>query len=192
VPALHLVRHGRVVPDPGPASGWELHPDAVQGIAELRGSGALPVGGRWFSSPEPKALETARALTDADIGVVDGLREMSRPAETWRGTEEWRVIVRRSMEAPDQPALPEWETGHETTDRVVGAVARIRATCPDDDLVLVGHGTAWTLLVSALTGSPPDFEAWSRLRMPDHCALQWHDGPSDRAATSCGWGRWLA
>jgi broad specificity phosphatase PhoE len=192
MPALHLVRHGRVVPDDGPASGWRLHPEAVSGIADLRASGVLPANARWFSSPEPKAMGTARALTDAAVGLVDGLREMSRPAESWRPAEEWSLIVRRSMEAPDQPALPDWETGRNTTDRVVGAVRQLRKRCPDDDLVLVGHGTAWTLLVSELTGSPPDFEAWSRLRLPDHCALRWHEGDAGYVETSSGWGRWSA
>ncbi|MEQ7124702.1 histidine phosphatase family protein [Actinopolymorpha sp. B11F2] len=188
--ALHLVRHGDVVPDAGPASGWALHPDAADGIADLRGSAALPVSARWFSSPEPKAFQTARALTDVTIGRVDGLREMSRPAERWRGGDEWRQIVRRSMEQPDRPALPDWETGRATTDRVVGAVGRIREGCPDDDVVLVGHGTAWTLLVSALTGRPPDFDAWTRLRMPDHCVLTLDDRTAGTGTLVAGWGQW--
>ena len=33
--------------------------------------------------------------------------------------------------------------------------------------MLVGHGTAWTLLVSELSGTAPDLEAWAMLRMPD-------------------------
>jgi broad specificity phosphatase PhoE len=36
-----------------------------------------------------------------------------------------------------------------------------------EDVVLVGHGTAWTLLVSELSGEPPDLERWARLAMPD-------------------------
>jgi broad specificity phosphatase PhoE len=192
---VHLVRHGDVVPDRGPASGWALHPEAAAGFAELRASGALPgeAQARWFSSPEPKALGTARALTDTAIGPVDGLREMVRPAEPWRGAEEWRRIVRRSMEELDRPALPGWETGRATTERVVAAVGSIRECCPDDDLVLVGHGTAWTLLVSALTGRALDFDAWLRLRTPDHCVLELGDGASgaDGAAVLLtAWGAW--
>jgi broad specificity phosphatase PhoE len=36
-----------------------------------------------------------------------------------------------------------------------------------EDLVLVGHGTAWILLAGELTGTPPDLERWTSLRMPD-------------------------
>lgn len=34
-------------------------------------------------------------------------------------------------------------------------------------MVLVGHGTAWTLLVAELTGSPADLARWDTLAMPD-------------------------
>jgi broad specificity phosphatase PhoE len=35
------------------------------------------------------------------------------------------------------------------------------------DVVLVGHGTAWTLLVADLTGRDPDLTRWASLGMPD-------------------------
>ena len=44
------------------------------------------------------------------------------------------------------------------------AVAGILAAHPTDNVVLVGHGTAWTLLVSELTGRPPDLTAWRNLK----------------------------
>ena len=40
--------------------------------------------------------------------------------------------------------------------RVAQAVAAITADSATD-VVLVGHGTAWTLLVSELTGQPPEW-----------------------------------
>jgi broad specificity phosphatase PhoE len=46
-------------------------------------------------------------------------------------------------------------------------VGRILAECPDGPVVLVGHGTAWTMLAAELTGAPPDLEAWAALAMPD-------------------------
>jgi broad specificity phosphatase PhoE len=184
---LHLIRHGRVVPDPArPAAEWSLHPDVEPELAALRHSGVLPTYARWFSSPEPKAFGTARALTDTSIGFVDGLREMSRPAQPWLGSEDWSALVRRSVDQPDVPAAPGWECASATSQRVVGAVRRILDSCPDDDVVLVGHGTAWTLVVAALTAQPPDLDAWERLHMPDHCALEVGDGT---ARVVSGWGR---
>jgi hypothetical protein len=34
-------------------------------------------------------------------------------------------------------------------------------------VVLVGHGTAWTLVRSAVTWEPLDLDWWARLWMPD-------------------------
>lgn len=36
-----------------------------------------------------------------------------------------------------------------------------------EDVVLVGHGTAWTVTVAELTGRAPDLDRWATLSMPD-------------------------
>ncbi len=51
--------------------------------------------------------------------------------------------------------------------RLVPAVRRILDVHGGDAVVLVGHGTAWTLLAAELTGEPPDLERWRSLGMPD-------------------------
>jgi broad specificity phosphatase PhoE len=122
------------------------------------------------------------------VGLVDGLREMTRPAHAWLDTADWVALVRRSVAEPDTPAAPGWETASATTGRVLGAVRRIRGSCPTEEIVLVGHGTAWTLLVAALTGQPPDLEAWERLRLPDHCLFDVED---HTARVLAGWGSWV-
>jgi len=40
-------------------------------------------------------------------------------------------------------------------------------------MVLVGHGTAWTLVAADLTGAAPDLDAWAALRMPDVWEVGW-------------------
>jgi broad specificity phosphatase PhoE len=63
-------------------------------------------------------------------------------------------------------------------DRAAGLTRAVRRAGDDHpgDLVLVGHGTAWTVLVSELTGRAPDLDAWARLAMPDLWVL---DFPTD-------------
>ena len=80
-------------------------------------------------------------------------------------------MVRRAFDHPAQPAHPGWEPLARTRERV-GAVRRLLEEHPGRDLVLVGHGTAWTVLRSELTGEPPDLDAWARLRMPDVWVLE--------------------
>ena len=50
---------------------------------------------------------------------------------------------------------------------MTGAVRALVADHPGTDVVLVGHGTAWTVLVASLTGEPPDLDRWAAMAMPD-------------------------
>lgn len=179
--ALHLVRHGlpRVDPDV-PARDWHLDDARAEDVRRLADSGVLPDDARWCSSQEPKALETARILAaGAPVEVVPELGEQYRPAG-W--VDAYAVRVHRSLTRPDEPAEEGWETAASTRSRVVGAVRALLHETPGD-LVLVGHGTAWTLTVSELTGAPVDLVAWERMGLPDHCSLE-----GDRLVS--GWGRW--
>jgi broad specificity phosphatase PhoE len=162
---LHLVRHGRpTMTRDVPAAAWDLDPTAYDDVWALRSSGLLPARAAWFTSPEPKALQTAQLLTDAEVGVLDDLREHERAGE-W--VDDFAGAVRRAFEHPDVPALDGWEPLDACRERVVAAVRRVVDVHGGDDVVLVGHGTAWTLVVADLTGEPPDLERWAGLAMPD-------------------------
>jgi broad specificity phosphatase PhoE len=167
---LHLVRHGRPAIVPGvPAAEWELDPSAYDDVWALRASGRLPLRGAWFASAEPKALQTAQLLTDAEVGVLPDLGEHVRSGE-W--LDDFAGTVRRAFERPAEPAVDGWEPLDACRERVVPAVRRVLEVHGDEDVVLVGHGTAWTLVVADLTGEPPDLDRWSALAMPDLITVQ--------------------
>lgn len=130
-------------------------------------SGRLPAKALWFSSPEPKARQTAQLLTDQPVVIVDGLREQIRSG--WY--DDLRTVVDRAFAEPSNPAQPGWETLNACQARVVAAVTKIRADHPQSDLVLVGHGTAWTMLVAHLTDTEPDLTALRARAFPDVVAL---------------------
>ncbi len=171
---LYLVRHGKPVIEPElPAARWQLDPTGLAAIDELRASGRLPRQARWYSSPEPKALGTARRLTDVQVTVVDDLREHERGPTPWfDDLDEWRSVIRRVFSEPDAPAMPGWEPLTVTRNRVVPAVRQILADHPDEEVVLAGHGTAWTTLRAALTDTDADLDAWIALQMPDLWVLE--------------------
>ena len=77
---LHLVRHGRPLIEPGrPASGWRLEDPAAPELRRLRVYLEANVSSAtWHSSNERKALATARALTDREVGVDPELKEVIR------------------------------------------------------------------------------------------------------------------
>ena len=160
---LHLVRHGRPLIDPQrAASEWELDPEGFDDVWALRDR--LPSRASWFCSPEPKAQETAQLLTDGDVGIIDELREHERAAG-W--LDDFADRVRAAFAEPELVAAPGWEPMASLAARLVPAVRRILDVHGDDDVVLVGHGTAWTLLVAELTGHEPDLVRWTSLGMPD-------------------------
>jgi broad specificity phosphatase PhoE len=160
---LYLVRHGRPAIDRArPAREWPLDPAYADDVRAVRPR--LPRHADWFSSPEPKAISTARLLTDEPVEVVDELREHDRSVD-W--VEDFEDVVRRAFAYPDAPAYDGWEPLADTRRRVLSAVAGILDQHRDRDVVLVGHGTAWTVLRAALLGEEPDVGWWSRLAMPD-------------------------
>jgi broad specificity phosphatase PhoE len=166
---LYLVRHGRPLIDRArPAHEWELDPAYADDVRALRPR--LPLHAAWFSSPEPKALATAQLLTDEPVEVVDDLREHERHSTDW--IDDFESVVRRAFERPEVPAYAGWVPLADTRRRVVTAVEGILDQHPGHDVVLVGHGTAWTLLRSALTGEPPDLDWWARLSMPDLASVE--------------------
>lgn len=179
---LTLVRHGRPAIAPAlPPHRWELAADSADGIRAI-----APVGdpaAAWFSSPEPKALGTATLLAPATVEVVADLREAERTAAWMDDPEQFRAVVRRAFQRPQAPALPGWEPLASCRARVAavvrGLLDRSRPT------VLVGHGTAWTLLVAELTGQPPDLDAWAAMPLP--AVAQLEVDPSGRAALLRTW-----
>ena len=138
----------------------------------------------WHSSDEPKAVATAQQLTDASVIIGAELQEARR--SDWFDTQQaFRAAVREAFAAPDRSARPGWEPLARTRRRVGAVVAELLRRGGGEDLVLVGHGTAWTLLVSELTGRPPDLAAWDSLRTPDLCTLD-----VATATITHPWGRW--
>ena len=165
---LFLVRHARPRVDASlPADSWELDPSGLPHLAALAVSGRLPRQARWYSSPEPKALATARRLTTAPVRVVPDLVEHRREARWFDDPGDFRDAVRRAFARPGERSVPEWEPLADLEARLVPAVREILARHPGEDLVLVGHGTAWTVLRAALTGESPDLDAWAALGLPD-------------------------
>jgi broad specificity phosphatase PhoE len=79
--------------------------------------------------------------------------------------------VRRAFAQPGVPAYQGWEPLAGCRERTARAVDGIRAAHSEDEVVLVGHGTAWTVLASELTGEPPDLDRRAALQMPDVVVL---------------------
>jgi broad specificity phosphatase PhoE len=145
--SLVLVRHGRTVVDPNiPAPQWRLDPAAIEPCRSL---GELLPAGPVVSSPEPKAIETARAI-GRPVSVDERLREIERP---WVGGDDFEASVARYLAGE---RVDGWEPQ-------AAALARFAESAHD---IIVSHGTVMSLYVGAATGADA-FEFWRSLTMPD-------------------------
>lgn len=164
---LYLVRHAEPEVDPTrEASAWHLAPGAEKQIKAI--ADRLPDRPAYFSSPEPKAMATARILTPEPVEVVADLREHERGA-VW--IEDYHGTAIRALLRPIESAHTGWDTAFRTQQRVAAAVRRLLDRLPGRDLVLVGHAIAWTLLIAEFTDSDPDPELWAATGMPDLIVL---------------------
>jgi broad specificity phosphatase PhoE len=170
--SIVLVRHARPVIDPGrPPGEWaldELYAPDVQALVEsLRPLGLDGV----VTSPEPKAVGTARAIVDA-LGVPlsedEALREQgSGPIPWFENPDDFRGAVAEHFRRRDE-AVFGGEASADAAGRCDGAVGRARARFRRP--ALVTHGRVMCGYLRDELHVDPVF-IWSDLRMPDALML---------------------
>ncbi len=111
-----------------------------------------------FSSPEPKALQTAELLAAAcgcPFVVEEGLRENDRSTTRFLPPPEFEAVADLFFHNPTL-SVRGWETAQAAQQRVVAAVQRCLARAPSGDVAVVAHGAVGTLLWCHLAGWPID------------------------------------
>lgn len=171
---LILVKHSlpRIEPDV-PRREWRLSQDGLERCRLLAGHLARYGPALVVSSPEPKAYETALAVTAAvnaiDVRTIWDLRELDDGGAAFEGETAFRANVAAFFARPTEPVF-----GADTAD---GAHARfvtaIDASATGDvahSIVAVTHGRVMSLFVARRTGLDP-FALWLRLGLPSVIVL---------------------
>jgi broad specificity phosphatase PhoE len=167
---LILVRHAQPeIRREVPAAEWRLSEAgkiaAVQLARRISHEGVTQV----FTSIEPKAVDTARALAATwDLGVeeVPGLHEHERPEAQWMSRDAFDRRIRELFARPAERVFGA-ESADEARRRFTIALMRL-VTRAAGDVVVVSHGTVITLFVAGAAGVEP-FAFWKNLEMP--CAV---------------------
>jgi broad specificity phosphatase PhoE len=165
-----LIRHADPEIDANlPAADWSLSARGVD-RAKALASRLTPVGlERIYSSPEPKAMQTAGVLRDVfrvPIVAVHGLSEHDRKGTALLSAAAFGQTMRTFFSQPSAHVF-----GNESAER-----ARTRfeqALFPllsegDGDIMVVTHGTVLTLAIANKCRVDP-FEFWKGLGLP--CAV---------------------
>ena len=134
-----------------------------------RATGGVSGDGRFISSAEAKARETA-AILAARLGLDAGRRRgperaPARERSLPRQAGLRRRRIRRLFAEPDALVFGQ-ETATQAYTRFAGAVERALAAHPDGDVALVTHGTVMTLYAERHAGVEP-VAFWQALTMPD-------------------------
>jgi broad specificity phosphatase PhoE len=168
-----LVRHAKPIIDPNRRAGeWAIDKDAsgdvlrfTESFRELRADGIV-------SSPEPKALGTARLIADAlDLSVREDadLREQGNDVVPWFDEPaDFRRAVAEHFRRSSEVVFGS-ESSEEAVDRFAAAVsdARSRSALP----IIVSHGRVMCGYMSSVCDVDP-VEIWEDLRLPDAFLLR--------------------
>lgn len=179
---LILVKHALPEIEPGrPRQEWRLSAEGRERCAALAEKLRPYAPARIFSSPEPKAHETALLVAAAlDVpfaGTRDDLREHDDRDAPFQGEAAFRRTVREFFERRSERVF-----GPESAEAAcLRFSAAADAICrPDEDgtLVVVAHGRVISLFVGRHE-RVDEYELWSRLGLPAFVVL---DLPEYRVA----------
>jgi len=159
-PVLRYLSHPQVVIDPHvPVPEWGLSAVGaarVDALCIAVRQGALAGTTSVFSSPERKALETARPLAEAlgcPCNVVPDSYENDRSATGYLPGPEFEALADAFFAWPET-SVQGWERALDAQTRIVAAIKAISDTAPPGDILVVGHGAVGTLLYCARARRP--------------------------------------
>ena len=158
---IYLVRHAETQADPTlPPASWELTPEGHAAALSLKG--VLPE--IVFTSPEPKAVQTARHLTDLPVVLVEEFREHRPESGEWLSKDEFAASVERYFRKSDDRV---WgDSRSETAMRFKRGLNQVIAEIGDERrCTIVSHGRILCSFMGELAGSS-GYEFWKRLSMP--------------------------
>ncbi len=110
--------------------------------------------GRPLVDPLRSAAEWE--LDPAGFDDVWALRERLPARAAWFCSPETKAQQTAQLLTDSDVGIVDELREHEPVERLLLAVRRILEVHGDDDVVLIGHGSSWALLVTEMTGSEGD------------------------------------
>jgi len=155
---LYLIRHARSQMMGDEIERWPL---SEQGRRE---AGVLARQNFWrevefiFSSPEPKALQTAWPAArrwDIPLEAVDCLHELHRP----RLVRDYDMVVARLFAEPET-SIAGMDPAAQAAERITRCLKELVASHPEQTLAVVSHGLILTLFLARLENRCPTVAEW--------------------------------
>ena len=167
---VYFIRHAQTKVDENlPISKWPLTPEGSTKAKELASLGEFFGAQALYSSPEPKALQTAMPFAEKlNLGVqlVQDLRELERDAGGFMAKDAFEETVVQALTRRDISAH-DWETADSALERFSGAIGSIEAVNEGKRIIIVGHGLTINLYFAKLLGKLD--EVGERIKHNDFC-----------------------
>jgi 2,3-bisphosphoglycerate-dependent phosphoglycerate mutase len=173
--SLYLIRHAHAQMVGSAAEHWPL---SEKGRRE---AGTLARQDFWrevdtiFSSPEPKALQTARPAArrwDIPLKVTDCLQELRRP----RLIPNYEKVIARLFTEPET-SIANLESAGQVAERAAHCIEALVTTHPEQTLAVVSHGLILTIFLARLEGRWPTVDEWHAIPSPGVAIVDtttWH------------------
>jgi broad specificity phosphatase PhoE len=174
MPKLILVRHAAPETDPCVAPPqWPLSDAGRQSCAALASELAPYFPAVLVTSREAKAVETAALLgreLKTGYKAVAGLQEHARNSVGWLGEDEYRTGLASLYETRAEVVFGD-ESADQARLRFTSALEALLAQHPDENVVVVTHGTVMTLFIQNVMPGTVPMEFWQRLGLPSAAIL---------------------
>lgn len=166
---LYLVRHAEVVlRGDVPIPDWELSPRGERRARDLARAPVWPSLEVIASSPEAKAVGTARPLAQAarlELQVEPDLHEVDRGSTPLVSAAEYEALVAAHFASPAQ-SVSGWEPAEGARARAVACIERLVSEA-NGPVCVVSHGLVLSHYLAALRGLPaPELHEWRAIPLP--------------------------
>ncbi len=174
MPKLILVRHAAPATDACVAPNqWPLSEGGRRSIRALALVLAPFVPAVLVSSREAKSAETA-ALLARELGTryntAPGLHQHARASAGWVSEPEFQAGMAALFAQPAEAVFGD-EGADQAYERFQAAVQGVLVQHPDENVILVTHGTVMTLLITRAQAAPDPLAFWKRLGLPSVAVL---------------------
>ena len=170
--AVVLIRHSIPEVDPSrPASEWSLSADGIKQCEVLASDLERFLPATLLSSPETKAMETAQHIgghLGIGFAVREELCEHRRPS-VFLPQSEFHENIRNFFESPGNVVYGS-ESSNDVAARIEAEIRRVLANHPEENILMVTHGTAMTSFTSRRTNADA-YSLWQSLGLPAYIAF---------------------
>lgn len=167
MPKLYVIRHAKVNIDPSkPSADWCLSKEGNLSTYHLAQSESWDDVQWIYSSPEPKATQTAQIIADhlrINYHIHPDLRELQFKT-MFLPAKEFQTRVARYLEGKPDPAFEDYQKAQTRIDQSITSITQKHK---GKSGIIISHGRIISVWYSLLLGRKVTAQEWKSIGLPD-------------------------